>query len=315
MRHAIEFHADRVTEQKFESMLRSTRRGGGADRGPPARGHRPAGRRRVRRPCAPRAHGLLPRPPSTGLGRRAQRPRRRPLPLLRRSRAGVATPLTILRFVRLRGARRGGRDLRGTGRHRHRCGPRDRPGPCARVRPAGRQGRGERPRRASSTAPGSSTGPGRRGGRRDPRRGRRGRGQRRRRRRLGRARSAWSQTAIDAFGRLDVLVNNAGFLRDRMIVSHVGGRVGRGHPGPPQGPLRPDPLRRRVLARRSRRRARPSTPASSTPAAAPACWAASGRAPTARPRPASPRSRWSRRPSWAATASPPTRSRPRPAPA
>jgi NAD(P)-dependent dehydrogenase (short-subunit alcohol dehydrogenase family) len=27
------------------------------------------------------------------------------------------------------------------------------------------------------------------------------------------------QTAIDAFGRLDVLVNNAGFLRDRMIVS------------------------------------------------------------------------------------------------
>ncbi len=27
------------------------------------------------------------------------------------------------------------------------------------------------------------------------------------------------QTAIDAFGRLDVLVNNAGFLRDRMVVS------------------------------------------------------------------------------------------------
>ena len=27
------------------------------------------------------------------------------------------------------------------------------------------------------------------------------------------------QTAVDAFGRLDVLVNNAGFLRDRMIVS------------------------------------------------------------------------------------------------
>jgi NAD(P)-dependent dehydrogenase (short-subunit alcohol dehydrogenase family) len=27
------------------------------------------------------------------------------------------------------------------------------------------------------------------------------------------------QTAIDAFGRLDVLVNNAGFLRDRMLFS------------------------------------------------------------------------------------------------
>ena len=27
------------------------------------------------------------------------------------------------------------------------------------------------------------------------------------------------QTAVDSFGRLDVLVNNAGFLRDRMIVS------------------------------------------------------------------------------------------------
>src|SRR3954471_13370818 len=26
------------------------------------------------------------------------------------------------------------------------------------------------------------------------------------------------QTALDAFGRLDVLVNNAGFLRDRMLV-------------------------------------------------------------------------------------------------
>ena len=31
--------------------------------------------------------------------------------------------------------------------------------------------------------------------------------------------SAWSKQAIDTFGRLDVVVNNAGFLRDRMFVS------------------------------------------------------------------------------------------------
>ena len=52
----------------------------------------------------------------------------------------------------------------------------------------------------------------------DPGDGRRGGRQRRRRRRLGRA-AALIATAIDAFGRLDVLVNNAGFLRDRMLVN------------------------------------------------------------------------------------------------
>ena len=32
-------------------------------------------------------------------------------------------------------------------------------------------------------------------------------------------RPAWCQQAIDTFGRLDVLVNNAGFVRDRMLVN------------------------------------------------------------------------------------------------
>ncbi len=61
--------------------------------------------------------------------------------------------------------------------------------------------------------------PRRRGGARDPRRGRRGHRERRRRGRLRRGRRSWSQSAIDHFGRLDVVVNNAGFLRDRMFVS------------------------------------------------------------------------------------------------
>ena len=60
---------------------------------------------------------------------------------------------------------------------------------------------------------------GRRGGRRDPGDGRRGRRQRRRRRRLGRARSGWCRPRSTRSATLDVLVNNAGFLRDRMVVS------------------------------------------------------------------------------------------------
>ena len=76
-------------------------------------------------------------------------------------------------------------------------------------------------------------------------------------------------TALDAFGRLDVVVNNAGFVRDRMFVSCGEDEWDAGRPGPPQGPLRRRPLRRRALAR-GPRRARPSTPASSTRPRAPA---------------------------------------------
>ena len=39
------------------------------------------------------------------------------------------------------------------------------------------------------------------------------------------------------------LVNNAGILRDRMLVEHDRGGVGRGHQGPPQGHVRPVALR------------------------------------------------------------------------
>ena len=57
------------------------------------------------------------------------------------------------------------------------------------------------------------------------------------------------QRAIDTFGRLDTLVNNAGILRDRMLANMEETRVGRGDRGPPQGRVRPDAARRRVLAR------------------------------------------------------------------
>ena len=41
------------------------------------------------------------------------------------------------------------------------------------------------------------------------------------------------------FGGLDVLVNNAGILRDRMLVNMTDRGVGRGHPGSPAGHVRP----------------------------------------------------------------------------
>ena len=49
---------------------------------------------------------------------------------------------------------------------------------------------------------------------------------------------AMVQQAIDTFGVLDVVVNNAGFLRDRMLANTSRGRVGRGDPRAPQGSLR-----------------------------------------------------------------------------
>ena len=49
--------------------------------------------------------------------------------------------------------------------------------------------------------------------------GRRGGRQRRQRRRLGRRRSAWCNRRSTTFGDLHVLVNNAGILRDRVIIN------------------------------------------------------------------------------------------------
>ena len=49
--------------------------------------------------------------------------------------------------------------------------------------------------------------------------------------------------AIKDFGKLDILVNVAGILRDRMIVQHGRGRVGRGAQRPSQGHLQLQPFR------------------------------------------------------------------------
>ena len=73
------------------------------------------------------------------------------------------------------------------------------------------------------------------------------------------------RTAIDTFGGLDVVVNNAGILRDRMLVNMTERRVGRGHPGAPQGHVRPDPPRGGVLARAVQGRRGERRPGSSTP--------------------------------------------------
>src|SRR5262249_18446935 len=104
-----------------------------------------------------------------------------------------------------------GKALRGTDRDRdgsrpgHRTRTRVEPGGAWRARRRERPGRRARRQRRLRGA--------RRGGRGDdPQRRWRGRRQCRRRQRLVRQ-------AVDTFGGLDVLVNNAGILRDRMLVN------------------------------------------------------------------------------------------------
>ena len=63
-------------------------------------------------------------------------------------------------------------------------------------------------------------------------------------------------TAVDAFGDLDILVNNAGILRDRVLDQHVRAGVGRRRARPHEGPLRAEPLGRRLLARADQGRRR-----------------------------------------------------------
>jgi NAD(P)-dependent dehydrogenase (short-subunit alcohol dehydrogenase family) len=94
--------------------------------------------------------------------------------------------------------------------------------------------------------------------------------------------------AVAAFGEVQVLVNNAGVLRDRMFLSLTEDdwdTVMRVH-------LRGHFCLANVLGRRWRDAKKAGTPvdtrASSTPVRAPGCRARSGRATTPRPRPASP---------------------------
>jgi NAD(P)-dependent dehydrogenase (short-subunit alcohol dehydrogenase family) len=63
--------------------------------------------------------------------------------------------------------------------------------------------------------------------------------------------------ALDSFGHLDTLVNNAGFLRDRMLVNLDEEDWDARHPRPPQGPLPAAQVRRRSLACRNEGRTCP----------------------------------------------------------
>ena len=110
-------------------------------------------------------------------------------------------------------------------------------------------------------------------------------------------------TALDRFGGLDVLVNNAGFTRDRMVVSATEDEWDAVVRVDLKGHFAPTPARQRLLAGPEEGR-RAGGRGSSTRAAAPGCSAASGRPRTARRRPGSPHSPSSRPPSSPATASP-----------
>ena len=107
--------------------------------------------------------------------------------------------------------------------------------------------------------------------RRDRRRRRRGRRQRRQRGRLRRAPSRLVQTAIDSFGDLHVLVNNAGILRDRVLANmteeewdavinvHLKGTFAPSRGPSPTGGSRPRPASRSAAGSSTRRRCRAST--------------------------------------------------------
>ena len=136
---------------------------------------------------------------------------------LRRAAAARRRHAPRRRAARLRNYRRALPRRQGCDRHRRR--PRHRPRARARAR-------ARRARRSSSTTSaatlageGGRRDAGAAGRRRDRGDGRRGGRQRRRRRRLGRARERLVRQAVDTFGGLDVLVNNAGILRDRMLVN------------------------------------------------------------------------------------------------
>ena len=95
--------------------------------------------------------------------------------------------------------------------------------------------------------------------------------------------------AVDTFGGLDVLVNNAGILRDRMLVNMTEEEWDAVINVHLKGTFAPTPPRGGRTGASGPRPARPSTPASSTPRRRRASTATPARPTTARPRPASPR--------------------------
>ena len=218
----------------------------------------------------------------------------RPRPTARR-RADGATDVR-------RGSCRHDEAVRGSRRDRHGRRPGHRARARAAARPPRRQGRGQRPRRLDGRR-GQRRRPGPAGGRRDQGAWAARPSPTPTTSATGTAPSASCSPAIDTFGGLDVLINNAGILPRPHAHQHERGGVGRRDQGAPQGHLRPVPPRRRLLARALEGRRDERRPHHQHHRRRRASTATSGRRTTAPPRPASPASRSS--PPWssAATAS------------
>ena len=109
-------------------------------------------------------------------------------------------------------------------------------------------------------------------------------------------------TAIENFGTIDVLVNNAGILRDRMLVNMSIDEWDSVIQCAPARHVLPHASRRGHLAGAKQRGQGSRRPHHQHHVVAPASTATSVRRTTARPRWASPASRSSRRRNWRATA-------------
>ncbi len=123
------------------------------------------------------------------------------------------------------------------------------------------------------------------------------------------------QTAIDTFGGLDIVINNAGILRDRMLTNMTEAEWDAVIKVHLKGTFAPCPPRRRLLAGAVQGRRDERRPHHQHHRRRRASTATSARPTTAPPRPASPASRSSPPRSSAATASPSTPSPRPPSPA